>query len=298
MGEQMPAFPFDAKRVRGLIEDLAPTRLTRVVDVGANPVNVSPYEQLLEVGGCELWAFEPHPEAFQELQRTGRPHARYLPYALGAGGPAKLHVTEASGFTSLLRPARRTFAALGTWRQQAKVKEVVDVTTHRLDDIAELPDFDLLKIDIQGGECQVFAHGHEKLSRAAVVISEVAMVPLYQGQPLIDEQMRELREIGFGLHKLLFMKSVRMSNPVSRALPRQRFASQGVDGDAVFVRGLLDYGSLDSEHLKHLAILADAVFESHDLAAYLLGVLLDRGEVTEAGVSRYLAGLGVKRRRR
>lgn len=292
----MPAVPFDADRVRRLIEDLAPDRLTRVVDVGANPVNESPYDRLLEIGGCELWAFEPHPEAYEALQQMGRPHSRYLPYALGSGGPAKLHVTEASGFTSLLRPARRTFAALGSWRHQVKVKQVIDVETHRLDDIAELPDFDLLKIDIQGGETQVFAHGRQKLSRAAVVISEVAMIPLYQDQPLLDEQMRVLRQMGFGLHKLLFMKSVRMSNQVSRALPRQRFVSQGVDGDAVFIRGLLDYDSLAGEQLKHLTILADAVFGSHDLAAYLLGVLRERGEVPDAGVARYLAALGVKRR--
>lgn len=289
----MPLVPFDADRVGRLIEGLAPDRLTRVVDVGANPVNPSPYDDLLQMGGCELWAFEPHPEAYEQLQRMGHPRSHYLPYAVGPGGQAQLHVTEASGFSSLLEPEDSTFAALGMWRRQTRVARVIDVETHRLDDITELPDFDLLKIDIQGGECDVFAHGREKLSRAAAVISEVAMIPLYRDQPLLDEQMRQLRRLGYGMHKFLFMKSVRMSNKVSRALPRRRFTSQGVDGDAVFLRGLLDYEALESEHLKHLTVLADAVFDSHDLAAYLLGVLLDRGAVTTGTVDDYLAALAL-----
>ncbi|MBE7323655.1 FkbM family methyltransferase [Nocardioides sp. Y6] len=289
----MPPIAFDPRRVQRLIDGLAPRRRTRVVDVGANPVNVSPYDDLLRMGGCELWAFEPHPEAYEELRAMQRPHAHYLPYALGSGGTARLHVTEASGFTSLLAPAEETFAALGHWRRATRVREVVEVETHRLDDIAELPDFDLLKIDIQGGECEVFAHGQRVVSGAAAVISEVAMIPIYRDQPLLDEQMRQLRNLGFDLHKLLFMKSVRMTNRASRALPRRRFTSQGVDGDAVFVRGLLDLGSLPDEHLKHLAILADAVFGSHDLAVYLLGLLHDRGQVEPSVVADHVAALGV-----
>ena len=100
--------------------------------------------------------------------------------------------------------------------------ERVSLPTKRLDDIEDLPQFDLLKIDVQGGECLVFRNGPEKLSRALAVITEVAALPIYRDQPLLHDQLAALAVHGFHLHKFLFFKDDRFSqrpDPEAEARP-------------------------------------------------------------------------------
>ena len=97
--------------------------------------------------------------------------------------------------------------------------------------------------------------------------------------------MRLLRDLGFDLHKFLFFKSIKRDSSGTSKLPEKRFRSQLVDGDAVFVRGLLDLDQLSDQQLRHLAILADAVFQSYDLAICLLEKLVDREQIPSDTVS-------------
>lgn len=282
------AAEFDPDRVALLIEALNPARLTRIVDVGANPITDVPYKGLLDLGGCEVWGFEPQPDAYANLTRTGRPREHYLPYAVGSGEEATLRICKSSGLSSLLQPNRQTFDALGHFHRQGTVLSEAQVRTHRLDDMSEIPDFDLLKIDVQGSELAVFRGAADKLGRAVAIVTEVAAVPLYIDQPLLDTQMTHLRELGYHLHKFLFFKSVKVRSTATARLVDRRHSSQLVDGDAVFVRQLLDLSALDIEALKHLAVLADAVFGSHDLAAVILGRLVDSGHASRAALESYI----------
>ncbi|WP_435138719.1 FkbM family methyltransferase [Pseudopelagicola sp. nBUS_19] len=154
---------FDPERCLYLIQILAPERLTRIVDIGANPINDNPYARLRDLGKCEIWGFEPHPSAFEKLQKAPHPNAHYLPYAVGAGSAEELKICESSGFTSLLEPNVATFEALGQFKKGAAVVARQAVETKALDRIDEIPEFDLLKIDIQGGEVAVFEAGAFKI---------------------------------------------------------------------------------------------------------------------------------------
>ncbi len=282
------SLPFDQRRVAALIDLLQPDRLTRIVDIGANPINESPYDGLLALGGCEVVGFEPQEDALQELQQSKGPNETYLPYAVGSGEVGRLNITKQSGFTSLLVPNLEAISFLGRFGHGMKVIEQVDIPTKRLDDIEELPDFDLLKIDIQGGEQDVFRCGVNKIGGALAVITEIAAIPLYKDQPLIDSQMASLGSLGYHLHKFMFFEQVRINTPVASALPSRRFKSQLVDGDAIFVRNLLAMNDMEDEQLKHLAILSDAVFASFDLASACLSILLDRDVVKKANVDAYI----------
>lgn len=268
---------FDATRARFLAGVLAPVRPTRVVDIGANPINDNPYAGLLACGLCEVWGFEPQPQAFRSLVAGAGPNEHYLPHAVGAGGPAELRICRKSGFSSLLEPDRATFRALGLYGFGARVMARETVETMRLDDMTDLPEFDLLKIDVQGGEAAVFEGGRARLAGTLAVITEVAAVPLYTGQPLLDDQMRVLRMLGFDLHRFLFFKQMKRRTQATVRLPDRHYRSQLIDGDAVFVRCLLALERHDDEALKHLAILADAVFGSADLAVVALAELARRG---------------------
>ena len=73
--KDLPDIPKSALRtLKGRIEYLNTVlgveRSLRIADVGANPVNVPDYMELLSIGGCEVWGFEPEPEAFAEIGRA------------------------------------------------------------------------------------------------------------------------------------------------------------------------------------------------------------------------------------
>ncbi len=72
--------------------------------------------------------------------------------------------------------------------------------TRRLDSISEIEELDYLKIDIQGGELDVFRHGKSKLSKAALIQAEVSFVPLCEGQTIFGDIDIELRIQGFIPH--------------------------------------------------------------------------------------------------
>lgn len=279
---------FEKERAAYLCEVLTPERLTRIVDVGANPINENPYLNLLKLGKCDVWGFEPQPDAFAQLKESAGQHEHYLPYAVGSGGQAELRICKRSGFSSLLEPNVQTFDALGHYHNKATVKKRVTVETRSLDNMDEIPEFDLLKIDIQGGEIDVFEAATQKLGTSIAIITETAGAPIYVDQPLLDRQMSVLQGLGFSFHKFLSISSVPFLNRFSGRMRRQRFRSQFIDADAVFVRSILSLGTYETERLKHLAILADSVFDSQDLTVAAMAVLADRGAVKDEDVHVYL----------
>jgi FkbM family methyltransferase len=279
---------FDHNRVGALIAMLGADRLTRIVDVGANPVNPSPYKPLLDMGGCDVWGFEPQQDAFNTLVAAAGAHEHYLPHAIGDGETATLNLCHGSGFASLLTPNPKATEFLGKFKKAMVVTGTVEMSTQKLDDIADLPDFDLLKIDIQGGETKVFQNGLAKLGKGVAVITEVAAIPLYEEQPLLDAQMRSLRQSGYHLHKFQTFKRAKLHTREARSIAGGFMRSQLIDGDAIFVRDLLDLETVSDAFLQHLAILADAVMESYDLALLAIDTLNRRGRIDDTALNRYL----------
>lgn len=279
---------FDKTRAQRLCEVLAPERLTRVVDVGANPLSAPPYAPLLAAGLCEVWGFEPHPAAFDKLIDQAGPHEHYLPHAVGSGKTVELRICAGSGMTSTLEPNQHTFDGMARFHDIARVIDRIKLKTHKLDDLQDLPDFDLLKIDIQGGEVEVFKGGKKRLASALCVITEVAAVPLYVNQPLLDAQMIALRPMGYMVHKFLSTNSFSIRGPFAQRMHRRKYRSQFVDGDAVFLRNILTLAALSTEALKHMAILADAVFDSQDVTVAAMAQLVERGAISAGAVDDYI----------
>lgn len=268
---------FASERIERLIGLLQPARKTRILDVGANPVARPPYADLFEMGAAEVWGFEPQQPAFDALQESKGEGEHYLPFAVGNGKAGTLHVCRQDGFTSLLQGNRQVLDYLNAWHDAMTVEKSIPVTTHRLDDMDDLPEPDLLKIDVQGAEKMIFENGRRKLRAAVAVITEVAFIPLYRNQPLYQDQAACLQKMGFFAHKFMFVKSVPVRTRMMRGLAPRRHASQMVDGDAVFLSGLLTPDRLSDEQLKHMAICADAVFQSYDVALKCLSILSERG---------------------
>lgn len=246
-----------------------------ILDIGASMVEgADHYAPLVEAGLARVTGFEPNPAELAKLEASGRAHYRYLPYALGNGEPTSFHVTRFPGCSSIFQPNQGfidRFSAIGASLPDGNfaVVDTVPVQTRRLDDLPEVGQPDYLKLDIQGAERDVLAHGLERLTEAVVIESEVLFVPLYHGQGDFSDLTALLRDQGF---QLLELRDVHRCAMAPFLPERTAFPSRGqwMWADAVYVRRYdrLDDWSED-QLLKGAAILHE-VYQVYDLVHHLL----------------------------
>jgi FkbM family methyltransferase len=281
-GADMQADPQTSEaRWHYLRSALGMSQVPTIVDVGANPLDDAPYKALLAAGLCRVYGFEPQADAFTRLQDTRGPLETYSNCALADGAEHVLHVYRGSGLTSLFRLDPRSVGFLGRAKRAAHLEKTLPVQTRRLDDIDGITRMDLLKIDVQGAEKMIFEHGATRLSEAVAVITELRMYPLYENEPMMDEEIGVLSSFGFRFHKYQFVKNQMIENSQKMRLRPRRIASQALDGDGVFIRDLRDPAALSNGQIQALAMLADAVFESYDLTLHCLDLLVARQAVAE-----------------
>ena len=263
-----------------LLAELVPTRKTTIIDVGANPINAAPYSALLQKGGCHVIGFEPQAEAFARLQKTKSADETYYPFAVGTGDAQDLRIYRSSGMTSIFDPYLPGLRSVGM-RSLGKVKDKVALDTVALDATTDLPAFDMMKIDIQGGEALVFQGAERVMATCVAVIVELRYMRLYLGEPMVGGIDTELRRQGFYLHKFMFNMSKMLRNSQADRLDKSQLADQLIDGDGIYLRNIAEPEKLSDDQLKHLAILGGTVFDSHSLVLYCLDALVDRKAVSK-----------------
>jgi len=185
---------------QGLVErGVAPAT---VLDVGANAGQFA--RAAAEVFGCPVLSFEPLPEAADAFEENlaDRPEVVLHRVAVGAEeGTIAFYPHEYTLASSAL--ARDPEAEDDVWTGEARP---IDVPVARLDDLvsaAELASPVLLKLDVQGYEAQVLAGASATLAASDVVLVELALVGVYQDQPLAHELIALLAEQGWQLDALL-----------------------------------------------------------------------------------------------
>ena len=249
------------RETRALFEILRPQRLTAVADVGSNPIDgTPPYASMLAAGLCTVVGFEPQLQALAALNKRKGRNETYLPHAIGDGTDATLYVTAANGMTSLFEPDPAMLALFSDFALFGNVVRRDPIRTRRLDDIAEIPAIDFLKIDIQGGELAAIQSGARKLAGAVAIQTEVSFMTLYKDQPAFGAIDTRLRSMGFVPHRLVGTK-------VWPLAPfRSTKAQQLLEADVLYVRDFSRLENMTGEQWKHLALIAHHSYRSHDLA--------------------------------
>ena len=266
-------------------------RCTRIMDVGANPVNRPAYADLAEAGHAEVHGFEPGAEAFRRLDQNKGPTEVYHAHAVGLGGSATFHICENASFSSLFAPDAPQIAALGHWQKSLTVTDTVPVKTVALDKIKNLPLPDMLKMDTQGAELDILKGGKAVLSQAVVIMPELRFFRLYRDEPMLGRVDQKLRDMGFMLHKILPGAMVRLtSSHIDRLRPAMT-RNQMVDADAIYIRDIVRHAEMTDAQLSHLALLADAVFTSMDLVLRCLDLLVARGAIPVSVIETYILKL-------
>jgi FkbM family methyltransferase len=263
-------------------------RLTQIVDVGANPIDGDPpYKELLKNGLCQIVGFEPQQNALAKLDASKSPYETYLPYAVGDGTVKTLNLCKYSGFTSTLKPHAPTLEIFRMFGDGPKIVNQARVETKRLDDIEEIGEIDFLKIDIQGGELDVFRNARHKLARAVVIQTEISFVNLYESQPSFGEVDIELRAQGFIPHSFVAIKNGIIAPFVINNNPSNAL-NQLLEADITYVKDFRETAKLDDDQLKNMCLIAHACYRSFDLAFRCIFILQERKALPADTGQRYI----------
>lgn len=240
-----------------------------VLDIGAALSEAPSYQQLVDTGKARIIGFEPDAAECEKLNQTfGAPH-RFYPYFLGDGEEATFFETNLSLTGSLYEP---NLPLLSKFQNLAELTMPVaqhKISTKRVDEIEEIDDVDFIKIDIQGGELNVFKNAERILASTMMIQTEVEFVALYKDQPMFSDVDAYLRSAGFQFHtfhgfgKRAF-KPLVVNNDINQAV------NQLIWSDAIYVRDWLDLSQISREKLRSYAILAHDLIGSWDLAHLVL----------------------------
>ncbi len=260
-----------------------PDDILSVVDIGSNAIEgAPPYRRMAEAGLARVIGFEPQ----QDTVVIG-PAETHLPYAVGNGKSVTFRTCAYSGWSSTLKPDASSLNLFRQYARSAQVTGEEKMKTRRLDDIAEIERIDMLKIDIQGGELAVFKHGEKKLSDAVFIHTEVAFMPLYEGQPSFGEIDVALRKQGFVAHSFYHIKRS-IIHPFLLDGDPLKPLNQLMDGDIVYVRDFRNPAELDVRQIKAMGLIAHTCYDSWDLAYYCLDHLVTRGILQRESLELYL----------
>jgi FkbM family methyltransferase len=201
-------------------------RIDCVIDVGANH---GQYARRLRNAGYRgrIVSFEPVAETFARLEAAAArdPHWTVHRCALGREESTATMTVVPGTLSSVLTP---TAFGMDRYRQFHDAT-TEDVPVRRLDGlfdeiVAELPERRVyLKLDTQGYDLEAFAGLGDRAAEICAMQSEVAVMPIYDGMPLMAEAIAAYEAAGFEITALY---------PVSR----QSRTGRVVEFDCVMVR--------------------------------------------------------------
>jgi hypothetical protein len=119
-----------------------------------------------------------------------------------------------------------------------------------------------------------------------VIQTEISFIALYKNQPVFGDVSLELRSLGFIPHMFVTINK-KMIAPMVGPNAADGF-NQLVEADIVFVRNFTKAEEMDSEQLKHLALIAHHCYGSYDLAMNCIHHLASRNAVKPETKVRYL----------
>jgi FkbM family methyltransferase len=172
-------------------------RPTAVLDIGAN---VGAWSRMCRRAfpGTRILAIEPQDNLQAALRKTANElgNVTIAQTLLGARSAAAVpfHVYAYSGMSSVFPDAESKPIAT-TSHDMVTLDELIART--------DFPPAQLIKLDVQGYELEVLRGGSSALETAEVVLSEVSMLPLYEGGPIMHEVVGFMADAGFHAYDFL-----------------------------------------------------------------------------------------------
>jgi len=241
-----------------------------IVDVGAMALEAEPeYAALFKNASTRVVGFEPVQVECDKLNAGKHKNRTYLPYFIGDGSERTFHQTNFSMTSSLFEPDTEFLKRFNNLEELTRVVETSKVKTSRMDDIPEITNIDLLKIDIQGAELEAFRGAPRLLKDAVMVWTEVEFVPMYKNQPLYGDVDAELRKSGLMFHTFVGL-SGRAYKPLAPGGDINAKVNQMLWGDAIYIKDIMRLDELSEEKMLKLAIMCHDMISSRDVTNLVL----------------------------
>jgi len=184
-----------AETVRALLALYKPTHL---LDIGAYQGSWAWVLRRLHAGLESAVLVEPQAKRQAALQALELPGVRKTVFACALGAsPGSGVLTGGTASASLLAPReQRTLfpGSLGAETETVEVRTIDALYAGRA-----LPQPDLVKLDVQGGELGVLEGGRGVIAGARCLVVELSLRPFYEAQPPLWQLLRFLEEQDFML---------------------------------------------------------------------------------------------------
>jgi FkbM family methyltransferase len=178
-------------------------RIDTVLDVGANEGQFARLIRKWGYGG-EIHSFEPVKRPFARLSEHAGADPAWKTHNFALGnkpGTAKINILHSSTLSSMLTI---NHFATQKWADDTQFSHQEEVTVRTLDDfiadhsgIADKRIF--LKLDTQGYDLEVFRGADRSLDRICCLLSEVSLIPIYDGMPTYLEALSAYQRRGFSI---------------------------------------------------------------------------------------------------
>ena len=191
----------DLRRRKKLLEH---HKVSNVLDVGANSGQYA--IELFEIGYCgNIISFEPVKPVFNILNKKVVKNEKWIAFNFGLGDKEEklsINISENTYSSSLLEIMPSHIK--GSPESKYIDKELIQIKTldSIYDQIVELNDVVLLKIDVQGFEKNVLAGAIKSLQKIKGIQLEMSIEELYKGEMLFDQMIPFLKNLGFNLYSL------------------------------------------------------------------------------------------------
>lgn len=171
-----------------------------ILDIGANTGQFA--EKMRKIFPTTMiYSFEPLPECFKELNQNFQGNKLFKAYNIALGqetGEINMYKNDYSPSSSLL-PMADLHKQAFEYTQNTTFEKI---RVEKLDDFVAKEhlhiDFPLMiKLDVQGYEDKVIKGGKNLIQSADIIICELSMEKLYEGQPLFDDIYTLLKKMGF-----------------------------------------------------------------------------------------------------
>jgi len=207
-----------------------------IIDVGANEGG---FGSLMRKSGFQgpIYSFEPVTSVFEVLARRARKDDAWhvFDFALGAqASNAQINVSRFSQFSSIL-----SATSYGNDKENMKVELKQDIVIRTLDDcfregLLGKGGRYFLKMDTQGFDIEVFKGAAQFLPKVCCLLSELSLIPLYEGMPNYLESLARYNGEGFlvsGIYPIWRSESLALDE-VDCMMVRPGFAAPNPAGQA------------------------------------------------------------------
>lgn len=192
----------DLRRREKLLNEFG---INKIIDVGANSGQYAKETfKLLNFKG-KIVSFEPLSNVFSKLEKATRNNKRWSCQNIALGDVESSQIINVSKNTyssSLLRITKNHIDGAPESKVIGKEEIKIKTLDSIFDSIVEKEDVVFLKIDVQGFEKRVLEGAIHSLKKITGVQIEMSLVELYDGEPIFDEMINYMNDLGFKLYSL------------------------------------------------------------------------------------------------